>query len=85
MLSQRYLQFTNLIKAGGQLHEFNFRRSMGTEGPLFTVDVADARGDRHYIIFRYEGDQWVLKSRTLPPWIEEVIPKIQELIGTQIG
>lgn len=52
-LSQN-IQFTNLFKAGGRLHEFNFRRSNGLEGLLFTVDVADQKGDRNYIIFRLE-------------------------------
>ena len=84
MQIQKHIQFTNLIKAGGQLHEFNFRRSVGTEGPLFTVDVADQRGDRHYIVFRLEADRWLLRSKMLPAWIEEVIPQIQQAIDMQV-
>ena len=79
-----HIQFTHLIKAGGQLHEFNFRRSVGTEGPLFTVDVADQRGDRHYIVFRFEADRWLLRSKMLPGWIEEVIPQIQQAIDPPV-
>ncbi|HEY4155382.1 MAG TPA: hypothetical protein VGM24_08135 [Puia sp.] len=84
MQTQKHIQFTNLIKAGGQLHEFNFRRSMGLEGPLFTVDVADPRGDRHYIMFSLEADRWKLKTKTLPAWIEEVIPQIQQAIEARV-
>lgn len=74
------IQFTNLIKAGGQLHEFNFRRSMGLEGPLFTVDVADTRGDRHYVMFGLDGNRWILKTKNIPDWIVDVLPTIQEAI-----
>ena len=84
MQIQKHIQFTNLIKAGGQLHEFNFRRSVGAEGPIFTVDVADQKGDRHYIMFRLEADRWMLRSKMLPAWIEEVIPQIQQAIDTQV-
>jgi hypothetical protein len=76
----RNIQFTVLIKAGGLLREFNFRKSAGTIGSLFTIDVADTRGDRHYLMFRQENNQWVLKTTELPDWIKEVIPKINETI-----
>ena len=77
MQTQIHIQFTNLIKAGGQLHEFNFRRSMGVEALLFTVDVADHRGDRHYLMFSLEDYSWRLKTKNIPDWIGEVIPQIQ--------
>ncbi|MDP9042879.1 MAG: hypothetical protein M3N30_12930 [Bacteroidota bacterium] len=80
MQTQKNIQFTNLIKAGGHLREFNFRKSMGIDGPLFSVDVADQKGGRHYIIFRLEDDRWILKTKSIPPWIEEVIPQIQHAI-----
>ncbi len=80
MQTQKHIQFTNLIKAGGQLHEFNFRRSMGPEGPLFTVDVADQRGDRHYLMFSLEGNKWRVKTKNIPDWIGDVIPQIQQAI-----
>jgi hypothetical protein len=84
MLHPKNIQFTNLIKAGGQLHEFNFRRSTGAEGPMFTVDVADPKGSRHYMIFRLENKRWVLKTKNVPEWIEEAIPKIQLAIDVHL-
>ena len=80
MQQPKNIQFTNLIKAGGQLREFNFRRSMGTEGPLFTVDVVDQKGGRHYMIFQLRDKHWTLKTKDIPEWIEEVMPKIQQAI-----
>jgi hypothetical protein len=77
------IQFTQLIKAGGRLREFNFRKSQGPEGPLFTVDVADPNGGRHYILLRLEDNQWVLKTKNMLPWIGEVIPQIEQAIMTE--
>jgi hypothetical protein len=74
------IQFTKLIKAGGRLREFNFRKSMGVDGPLFTVDVADEKGSRHYILFRQKDKEWTLKTTNIPSWIEEAIQQIQNLI-----
>jgi hypothetical protein len=82
MLRPKNIQFTNLIKADGRLHEFNFRKSVTANGPLFTVDVADKNGSRHYIFFHFADKHWLLKTRNNPAWIEEVIPKIQQAIET---
>ena len=76
----RNIQFTVLIKAGGLLREFNFRKSAGHVGSLFTIDVADTKGDRHYLMFRLEDNQWILKTNEIPDWIKEVLPKIKERI-----
>lgn len=76
----RNIQFTVLIKAGGLLREFNFTKSAGTTGSLFTIDVADIRGERHYLIFRHENNQWILRTPEIPDWIKEVVPKITERI-----
>lgn len=84
MQAPKHIQFTNLIKAGGQLHEFNFRRSLGPEGPLFTVDVADKTGERHYLLFRLEVDRWVLKTKAVPGWIAESIQEVQQAIDAQV-
>jgi hypothetical protein len=83
MIRPKNIQFTNLIKAGGQLHEFNFRKSESAEGHLYTVDVADKNGSRHYIIFRLTDKNWVLKTKNIPAWIEDVIPQIQLAIDTR--
>lgn len=80
MMELKNIQFTVMIKAGGLLREFNFRKSAGAAGSLFTIDVADIRGERHYLLFRQENNQWILKTIEVPDWIREVIPKINERI-----
>lgn len=68
------VQFTKLVKADGRLKEFNFRKmNSEQEGPLFTVDVVDERGNR--IIFRMKKNdtQWKImeqnQSAVLPDWV----------------
>lgn len=77
MNSPKNIQFTHLIKAGGRLREFNFRKSNAISGPIYTVDVADQNDFRHYLIFRKEGEVWILQSKEIAEWIEEVLPQIK--------
>ena len=74
------VQFTKLIKAGGRLREFNFRKSNSISGLIFTVDVADHHDIRHYLIFRKDGSNWSLESKDIASWIEEVMPQIREAV-----
>jgi hypothetical protein len=75
------IQFTILIKAGGHLREFNFRKSSGIFGVVFMVDVAELSGIRHYLMFRQEDEQWVLQTVDMPGWLTEVLPRIHEAIN----
>jgi hypothetical protein len=80
MIQPKNIQFTRLIKAGGRLREFNFRKSQGLKDAMFTVDVASETGERHYIIFRLLSQQWVLENKKLVPWVEEILPQIENEI-----
>ena len=80
MAEIKNIQFTVLLKAGGYLREFNFTKSAGAAGHLFTIDVADVRGDRNYLMYLHENNQWILKTNNIPDWIREVLPKISERI-----
>jgi hypothetical protein len=80
MIQPKNIQFTRLIKAGGRLREFNFRKSQGLKDAMFTVDVASETGERHYIIFRLLNQQWVLENKELVPWVEEILPQIENEI-----
>lgn len=80
MIQPKNIQFTNLIKAGGRLREFNFRKSQGIRDSMFTVDVASENGERFYIIFRLKDHNWVQETKLLNPLIEEVLPRIIEAI-----
>ena len=80
MIQTKNVQFTELIKAGGRLREFNFRRSQGVNDPMFTIDVANESGKRHYIFFRQKNGQWLLESKQLISWVEEILPRIEEIL-----
>jgi len=80
MIQPKNIQFTNLIKAGGRLREFNFRKSQGLRDDMFTVDVASETGERYYIIFRLKDHHWVQETKNLNPLIEEVLAQIADAI-----
>ncbi len=78
------IQFTKLVKADGRLREFNFRKSNGMQGELFSVDVSDDRGNR--IMFRMEkkDGHWKIMEQQLPAWIIENEPGFHELIEEEL-
>ena len=58
----KVVHFTRLIKAGGRLREFNFRKHKQQEDDVFSVDTGDDRGNR--ILFLYDkSGQWQLVYR----------------------
>ncbi len=65
----KMVQFTRLVKADGQLKEFNFRKIKSPGDSLFTVDVCTERGDR--IIFQIEkkDNSWKIHSGDVPKWV----------------
>ena len=80
MIQPKNIQFTELIKAGGRLREFNFRKSQGLNDPMFTIDVASETGERQYIMFRQTNEQWILENKQLSSWVKEILPRIEEII-----
>ena len=76
----RNIQFTRLLKADGRLREFNFRKTNGLQGELFSVDVSDDRGNRlMFKMHKLEGF-WKIAEQDLPDWIRENEPHFHELI-----
>ena len=80
MTQPKNIQFTKLIKAGGRLREFNFRKSQGLNNALFSIDVVSDNSDRHYLLFSQVNGTWILETKKMIPWIEEVLPQIEEAI-----
>src|SRR6185436_21197023 len=65
--------FTRLIKAGGRLREFNFRKFKKEDQELFSVDTVDDRGDR--ILFRMQrsgNNHWSITQMEPPTWIRRM-------------
>jgi hypothetical protein len=82
----KVVHFTRLIKVGGRLREFNFRKHKQHEDDVFSVDTGDDRGNR--ILFNMtKGDSgnWsIVKNQPLPIWITENEEKLREQIGDEL-
>jgi hypothetical protein len=78
-------QFSKLIKSGGRLREFNFRRHRGVSGLEFRVDVSDEKGERYYLDFDEVDSHWRWDEESMPVWITESIPKLEETIRHSLG
>ena len=65
----KMVQFTRLVKADGQLREFNFRKLRSADDPLFTVDVCTERGDRIIFNMQKKDNNWKIRESELPKWI----------------
>ena len=81
----KIVHFTRLIKAGGRLREFNFRKLRGPDLELFTVDTVDDRGNR--ILFRMQkedNNHWAIQPQMLPKWIPENEDKLHEAIEDEL-
>lgn len=79
------IQFSRLIKAEDRLREFNFRKMGGMNEGIFSVDVADDRGNR--ILFKmHKVDQtWTIIETGLPLWVTSssafLHEKIEEVLN----
>lgn len=81
----KVVHFTRIIKAGGRLREFNFRKLGNQERELFTVDTVDDRGNR--ILFRMQkndNSHWAIIPQILPKWIQENENKLHEAIEDEL-
>jgi hypothetical protein len=80
----KIVHFTRLIKAGGRLREFNFRKLRGLEQELFTVDTVDDRGNRILLRMQKNGSHWDILPQMLPKWIPENEEKLNEAIEDEL-
>jgi hypothetical protein len=65
----KMVQFTRLVKADGQLKEFNFRKLNNPGDPLFTVNVCTERGDRIIFNIQKKDNNWKIQSDEIPKWV----------------
>ena len=79
------IQFTKLVKADGQLREFNFRKISGSKEGLFSVDVSDDRGNRKMFKMAKTDNQWkIVADEALPEWIYKNEAIFNELIEEEL-
>lgn len=81
----KVVHFTRLIKAGGRLREFNFRKHKQAEQDVFSVDTVDDRGNR--ILFYMNqtgGNNWSINPQPLPAWVTENEEQLREKINEEL-
>lgn len=78
------IQFTRLIKAGGRLREFNFRKINNQDHELFTVNVCDDRGERILFYMLKEQNDWRLGSQQVPAWIGQQEGQLNSAIEDEL-
>ena len=79
------VQFTKLVKADGQLREFNFRKINSSKHGLFSVDVSDDRGNRKMFKMEKADSEWkILENEQFPEWISKNENVLNELIEEEL-
>jgi hypothetical protein len=79
-LFKRNIQFSCLIKAGGRIREFNFRRSTQTADEPFFVDVVNENGERCQFSMVCQEGQWGLVGAILPVWVVSAVKELHKAI-----
>lgn len=80
----KMIHFTRLIKAGGRLREFNFRKMKRNEEYIFSVDTVDDRGNRIIFFMQQQDDKWGIIPQPLPSWIIENEDSLRSQIETEL-
>jgi hypothetical protein len=82
----KVVHFTRLIKAGGRLREFNFRKMKQLEEDIFSVDTVDDRGNRilFYMNKTDNGPWTIIQKQPLPTWVIDNEDKLREQIGDEL-
>lgn len=81
----KVVHFTRLIKAGGRLREFNFRKLRQLEEDIFSVDTVDDRGNRIIFYVHKKGNGWtIVPQQPLPNWITDNESKMHEEIEGEL-
>lgn len=81
---KKAVQFSLLIKAGGRLREFNFRKLKSPDAERFSVDVCNERGDRIIFNMHKAGNEWEVAEPNLPKWITDSKTTIREAVDEEM-
>ncbi len=78
------VQFSLLVKAGGRLREFNFRKLRSPEQETVTVNVCDDRGDRILFKMQKKETDWLITQENLPAWITQNEPDLRQALEEEL-
>jgi hypothetical protein len=63
---KKNIAFTSLVKIGGRLCEFNFRKRGSSH---YDVDASDDRGNRHFFKMEKLEGSWKIPGTGVPDWL----------------
>lgn len=64
--------FSKLIKAGGQIREFNFRLASMNDSTRYIIDVPDDKGGRiAFSAYKDASGEWKIAAQLMPLWVHE--------------
>ena len=73
--------FSKLIKARGQLREFNFKLASLNDDSRYIVDVPDDKGGRiMFSIYKNANGEWQIAAQLMPLWIHDAVTLLGEAI-----
>ena len=79
------LQFSKLVKLGGRVREFNFRKHSDNNGEVvFSIDVCDNRNNRITFHMHQKETAWKIVPELLPEWILESEDNFNQLIEEEL-
>lgn len=81
----KMVQFTRLVKAEGQLREFNFRKLSTSIDPLFSVNVCNERGDRIIFNIVKKDNNWKIQADEIPKWIMQSETNLGAVIEDELS
>lgn len=80
----KMIQFTRLVKVGGRLREFNFRKLKNKDKELFNVNVCNERGDRFVFEMIKNENNWTIQSE-VPTWVRQNENDLGAVIEDELG
>jgi hypothetical protein len=77
---KKNIAFTSLIRVGGRLSEFNFRKRGEAD---YDVDTSDERGNRLFLKVQLQSSDWKITNTGLPAWLMKCEEEIGEVIRNE--
>jgi hypothetical protein len=78
------VQFSLLIKTGGRLREFNFRKLKVPDQEVMAADVCTERGERVFFNLHKSETGWEITTENLPAWIEQFKKNIHQAVDEEM-
>ncbi len=83
---KKAVQFSLLLKVGGRLREFNFRKINRPNEEKFSVNVCNDKGERILFDMKENDSEWdfITPTGNLPLWISDARNDIREALSEEL-